>query len=209
MEQPPPPPARLPPHQVRTPLPSPQTWSRDMHASRARPQRWPAYPACFRVTHYLVWTVAGYREAQVGWIQVKEDAHEGHSSARLEQRARHALFLVIYAPRRGILEVWASQQGSRVAAFNISRVNQKVWQMGTIAKQNPKTPSEDISQLIFLKGPKWLLKWMRNTVSRRQVWQCSATKTGKKCFANFEKCWFFFARNRIASWCVQVTGWWA
>ena len=28
---------------------------------------------------------------------------------------------MIYAPRRGILEVWAAQQGTRVAAFNVSK----------------------------------------------------------------------------------------
>jgi len=40
----------------------------------------------------------GYRDAQVGWVEVAEDA-----SAATEPR--HALFLVIYAPRRGLLEV--------------------------------------------------------------------------------------------------------
>eukprot|EP00058_Branchiostoma_floridae_P024780 XP_002610270.1 hypothetical protein BRAFLDRAFT_126836 [Branchiostoma floridae] len=34
---------------------------------------------------------------------------------------REALFLIIYAPRRGILEVWAMQQGPRVAAFNVGK----------------------------------------------------------------------------------------
>lgn len=62
----------------------------------------------------------------MGWIEVKEDIHHEHHPGAPEQarmlQPRHALFLVIYAPRRGILEVWASQQGSRVAAFNISKV---------------------------------------------------------------------------------------
>ena len=68
----------------------------------------------------------GYRDAQVGWIEVKEDSHHDHHPGAPQQshlqHHRHAIFLVIYAPRRGILEVWASQQGSRVAAFNISKV---------------------------------------------------------------------------------------
>ncbi|CAL1574623.1 unnamed protein product [Knipowitschia caucasica] len=34
---------------------------------------------------------------------------------------RHALFLIIYAPRRGILEVWAMQRGPRVGAFNVGK----------------------------------------------------------------------------------------
>ena len=45
--------------------------------------------------------VAGYRDAQVGWVEVTEDA--AAATAR-----RHALFLVIYAPRRGLLEVFNS-----------------------------------------------------------------------------------------------------
>ncbi len=47
---------------------------------------------------------AGYRDAQVGWIEVKEDAHPEHDHQPHGDR-RRALFLVIYAPRRGILEV--------------------------------------------------------------------------------------------------------
>ncbi|XP_055966815.1 rab3 GTPase-activating protein non-catalytic subunit [Sorex fumeus] len=70
----------------------------------------------------------GYRDAQVGWIQVVEDLHE-----RVPDRAdlspfgstqgpsRVAQFLVIYAPRRGILEVWNTQQGPRVGAFNVGK----------------------------------------------------------------------------------------
>lgn len=35
--------------------------------------------------------------------------------------SRVAQFLVIYAPRRGILEVWSTQQGPRVGAFNVGK----------------------------------------------------------------------------------------
>ncbi|KAM5238893.1 rab3 GTPase-activating protein non-catalytic subunit [Ctenodactylus gundi] len=70
----------------------------------------------------------GYRDAQVGWIQIVEDLHE-----RVPEKAdfspfgnsqgpsRVAQFLVIYAPRRGILEVWSTQQGPRVGAFNVGK----------------------------------------------------------------------------------------
>nr|XP_054104121.1 rab3 GTPase-activating protein non-catalytic subunit isoform X3 [Callithrix jacchus] len=70
----------------------------------------------------------GYRDAQIGWIQVVEDLHE-----RVPEKAdfspfgnsqgpsRVAQFLVIYAPRRGILEVWSTQQGPRVGAFNVGK----------------------------------------------------------------------------------------
>jgi len=61
----------------------------------------------------------GYRDAQVGWVEVQEDQPpEQHQS---HQPRRRAIFLVIYAPRRGILEVWTAQQGPRVAAFNVSK----------------------------------------------------------------------------------------
>ena len=44
----------------------------------------------------------GYRDAQVGWLQVRED--EGYHGNRNKQ-SRIAQFLVIYAARRGLLEV--------------------------------------------------------------------------------------------------------
>lgn len=42
--------------------------------------------------------VVGYRDAQVGWVEVTEDKS-------VTAEPRHALFLVFYAPRRGLLEV--------------------------------------------------------------------------------------------------------
>ncbi|KAG8584444.1 hypothetical protein GDO81_008830 [Engystomops pustulosus] len=70
----------------------------------------------------------GYRDAQVGWMQIVEDLHEreserGHFSpfGGTQGPSRVAQFLVIYAPRRGILEVWSTQQGPRVGAFNVGK----------------------------------------------------------------------------------------
>ncbi|XP_055956898.1 rab3 GTPase-activating protein non-catalytic subunit [Patella vulgata] len=60
----------------------------------------------------------GYRDAQVGWIMIRED--DGHSG-RNPEHSRVAQFLIIYAPRRGILEVWTAANGPRVAAFNVSK----------------------------------------------------------------------------------------
>ena len=62
----------------------------------------------------------GYRDAQVAWAQVCEDESSDRSD-RSSALPRRAMFLVIYAPRRGILEVWTAQQGPRVAAFNVSK----------------------------------------------------------------------------------------
>lgn len=46
--------------------------------------------------------VAGYRDAQLGWVEVKEENVESGKSSDLYRLAQ---FLIIYAPRRGILEV--------------------------------------------------------------------------------------------------------
>ncbi|XP_041353023.1 rab3 GTPase-activating protein non-catalytic subunit-like isoform X2 [Gigantopelta aegis] len=60
----------------------------------------------------------GYRDAQLGWIQVREDDTQSGGN---KDHSRVAQFLVIYAPRRGILEVWTAATGPRVAAFNTSK----------------------------------------------------------------------------------------
>ena len=56
----------------------------------------------------------GYREAQVGWVEVSEEQNPS-------SKTRRASFLVIYAPKRGILEIWCSQMGPRVGAFNVGK----------------------------------------------------------------------------------------
>uniref|UniRef100_A0A669DZA1 RAB3 GTPase activating protein subunit 2 (non-catalytic) n=1 Tax=Oreochromis niloticus TaxID=8128 RepID=A0A669DZA1_ORENI len=63
----------------------------------------------------------GYRDAQLGWLQVPEERSERDLSPSASLPRRHALFLIIYAPRRGILEVWAMQQGPRVGAFTVGK----------------------------------------------------------------------------------------
>ncbi|XP_014277856.1 rab3 GTPase-activating protein non-catalytic subunit [Halyomorpha halys] len=54
----------------------------------------------------------GYRDAQCGFIPVEE---------KKPGRGRRALFLIIYAPKKGILEVWALQQGPKISVFNASK----------------------------------------------------------------------------------------
>uniref|UniRef100_A0A8C5A1Z5 RAB3 GTPase activating protein subunit 2 (non-catalytic) n=1 Tax=Gadus morhua TaxID=8049 RepID=A0A8C5A1Z5_GADMO len=63
----------------------------------------------------------GYRDAQLGWVQVSEGRGDRESSPSAPLPRRHAQFLVIYAPRRGILEVWGTQQGPRVGAFTVGK----------------------------------------------------------------------------------------
>ena len=40
----------------------------------------------------------GYRDAQIGWICVDDETEDKNNK-------RYALYLIIYAPRRGLLEV--------------------------------------------------------------------------------------------------------
>ncbi|GFR27704.1 rab3 GTPase-activating protein non-catalytic subunit [Trichonephila clavata] len=61
----------------------------------------------------------GYRDAQCGWVEVEDDVMKDKKDP--SKKIRRVFFLVIYAPRRGILEVWCSQQGPRVAAFNVGK----------------------------------------------------------------------------------------
>ncbi|CAF0721618.1 unnamed protein product [Didymodactylos carnosus] len=61
----------------------------------------------------------GYRDAEIGFMQI-EETEDVNSSAQFSAR-KAALFLVIHAPRRQLLEVWGCQQGTRVAAFNVSK----------------------------------------------------------------------------------------
>ncbi|XP_056624780.1 rab3 GTPase-activating protein non-catalytic subunit isoform X3 [Triplophysa dalaica] len=63
----------------------------------------------------------GYRDAQLGWVQVSEARGERETATSPSMPRRHAQFLVIYAPRRGILEVWGTQHGPRVGAFTVGK----------------------------------------------------------------------------------------
>ncbi|XP_037551139.1 rab3 GTPase-activating protein non-catalytic subunit [Nematolebias whitei] len=63
----------------------------------------------------------GYRDAQLGWLQVQEERGDREFSPSSSLPRRHALFLIIFAPRRGILEVWAMQRGPRVGAFTVGK----------------------------------------------------------------------------------------
>jgi hypothetical protein len=66
------------------------------------------------VTNWLVVRIwKGYRNAQCGWVETQRSNEERNSP--------HALFLVIYAPKRGLLEIWSAQRGPRVAAFNVGK----------------------------------------------------------------------------------------
>ena len=58
----------------------------------------------------------GYRDASIGWILCEEPVP---SVAQAPLITRRVLFMVLYAQRRGLLEIWSMRMGSRVAAFNV------------------------------------------------------------------------------------------
>lgn len=61
----------------------------------------------------------GYRKAQCGWLQIEEE--EPSSKKGPKHLLRSALFLVIYDPKKGVLEVWTVPNGVRIAAFSCSK----------------------------------------------------------------------------------------
>jgi len=56
----------------------------------------------------------GYRDAQCGWIEVTEERDRGicRNVDKSGHKAllRTALFLVIYAPKKGVIDIWSVQQ---------------------------------------------------------------------------------------------------
>ena len=72
----------------------------------------------------MVLLLKGYREAQVAWLllpppatqqqQPQQQQRDGGGGAVGEERER---YLVVYAPRRGVLELWQPRSGARAAAL--------------------------------------------------------------------------------------------
>lgn len=67
----------------------------------------------------------GYRDAQCGWIEVEEEKHSGMHKAfskfKQTSQLRSALFLVIYSPKRGVIDIWGTQQGPKITTFTASK----------------------------------------------------------------------------------------
>lgn len=77
---------------------------------------------CMKGIALRIWK--GYRDAQCGFIEVTEKVAK---DAAMKQDRRKAMFLVIYAPRRSVLEVWSLQNGPKVAAFSAAKNGQLVY----------------------------------------------------------------------------------
>ncbi|KAJ8942197.1 hypothetical protein NQ318_021084 [Aromia moschata] len=64
----------------------------------------------------------GYREAQCSFIQVPEERKSKH---RIGNKVAH--FLVIYSSKKGTLEVFSVQQGSRICTFTASKFSRLLY----------------------------------------------------------------------------------
>lgn len=88
---------------------------------------------CHRCIAVRVWK--GYRDAQCSFIKATEKTSSSSSSKSSSATTttsdstdrRHALFLVIFAPRRSCLEIWSLQRGPKVAAFSASKHGQLIY----------------------------------------------------------------------------------
>lgn len=59
----------------------------------------------------------GYREAQCAFTEISERNRKDNPS----ESRRSGLFLIIYAPRKAIIEIWCLQKGPKVATFQASK----------------------------------------------------------------------------------------
>ncbi|XP_053690684.1 rab3 GTPase-activating protein non-catalytic subunit isoform X2 [Sabethes cyaneus] len=80
---------------------------------------------CSRGIALRVWK--GYRDAQCGFVQVTEKVGKTPDTGPARVDRRKAMFLVIYAPRRSMLEVWSLQSGPKVAAFGACKNGQLIY----------------------------------------------------------------------------------
>ncbi|KAH8377456.1 hypothetical protein KR093_005593 [Drosophila rubida] len=89
----------------------------------------------------------GYRDAQCAFVPVKERSVRG-----IKTHHRKSLFLVIYAPRLGCLDIWALQNGPKVAAFTVCKSGQLIYNnhspLGTPGGHSRKAPV--INHCLFL-----------------------------------------------------------
>ena len=60
----------------------------------------------------------GYREAQCGFVEITETRNRKEQNS---ESRRSGLFLIIYAPRKAIIEIWCLQKGPKVATFQASK----------------------------------------------------------------------------------------
>ncbi|KAF7280405.1 hypothetical protein GWI33_006097 [Rhynchophorus ferrugineus] len=64
----------------------------------------------------------GYREAQCAFLQVPDERRSTHKIGN-----KVAMFLVIYAPKKGTLEIFTTQQGVKIAVFSASKFSKLMY----------------------------------------------------------------------------------
>ncbi|XP_014294842.1 rab3 GTPase-activating protein non-catalytic subunit [Microplitis demolitor] len=100
----------------------------------------------------------GYRDAQCGWIEVAEDKRSKVTSKR-----RTALFLVIYAPKKGVIDIWGIQTGGKITTFSASKngrllyINYGLLGLNDVAPTSPNRPAYSCVFLDPLGGLKEIL----------------------------------------------------
>ncbi|EJD74601.1 hypothetical protein LOAG_18108 [Loa loa] len=72
-------------------------------------------------TRHMVRMWKGYRDARCAWLEGVSTLDRKKSRYELEVQPSTALFLIIFAPRRGLLEAWSMQNGRRVFASTVDR----------------------------------------------------------------------------------------
>uniref|UniRef100_A0A0R3RJG1 RAB3GAP2_C domain-containing protein n=1 Tax=Elaeophora elaphi TaxID=1147741 RepID=A0A0R3RJG1_9BILA len=63
----------------------------------------------------------GYRDARCAWLEGVSTLDRKKSKYELELQPSTTLFLIIFAPRRGLLEAWSMQNGRRIFASTVDR----------------------------------------------------------------------------------------
>ncbi|UJR30170.1 hypothetical protein I4U23_017710 [Adineta vaga] len=95
----------------------------------------------------------GYREAEIGFIQIEESTIRDASMSLSSKKS--ALFLVIHAPKRQLVEIWGCQQGARVAAFNVSKnshlINLEHYTLGWSSSGSNSSKLSQYKQCILLE----------------------------------------------------------
>ncbi|MCP9257834.1 BMA-RBG-2 [Dirofilaria immitis] len=72
-------------------------------------------------TRHMVRMWKGYRDARCAWLEGISTLDRKKSRYEFELQPSTALFLIIFAPRRGLLEAWSMQNGRRVFASTVDR----------------------------------------------------------------------------------------
>ncbi|XP_034944441.1 rab3 GTPase-activating protein non-catalytic subunit [Chelonus insularis] len=83
----------------------------------------------------------GYRDAQCGWIEVSEEQHKSQSNFKSFRTLRSALFLVIYAPKKGVIDIWGIQTGGKITTFSASKTGKLLYVSHGLGGLNDVTPS--------------------------------------------------------------------